>query len=58
MFLKEYIPPIISIEEVHLESGISNGSVEITPGNEQGIILIDEWIEGGQEQSTEGDSRW
>lgn len=56
--LKMYVPPIISIEEAKLEGGITIGSVNINPGTEQGVIVIDEWADGGNEESTLGDSRW
>ena len=56
--LKKYAPPIIGIEEAKLEAGIGASSITVNPGTEQGVIAIDEWADGGNEESTLGDSRW
>jgi hypothetical protein len=58
VLLETYVPPMISIEEVKLEGGIASGSIDVHPGTEQGVIVIDEWTDGGNEGSTLGDSRW
>lgn len=56
--LNDYVPPYIKVEEISLESGLASGSGIINPGDETGVVLIDDWTPGQDIQSTEGDSRW
>jgi len=53
-----YISPKLTVEEVHFEDGIANGSTLVKPGNETGVILINDWIETTEVESQEEDSRW
>lgn len=56
--LKFYIPPSILVEEINLEESIANGSLQINPGNEAGVIVIDSWEEGSDLESPLENSRW
>ena len=53
-----YIPPKIEVEELFLENCIANSSALVNPGNQNGEIIVEDWTNGGDLESSEEDSRW
>ncbi len=41
--LKEYLPPIIKVEQILFEDGIAQSSVEIKTGDQSGTVRIYDW---------------